>query len=158
MPNCPDPSTSSENIWYTEAISYRYIHKLLTSLQLWGHLDSDNNHSNTRCKEKCKKVAFTRCCLPLLNIKTSTPVYVQNVNTAEKWNPQKNVFLFCAVWEFLQIIFLIWPPIYHNMTYFRLHKQIWEKPLKKPHSPRSPGSGSWTLKCWWTAPLEKKTP
>lgn len=31
MPNCPDPSTSSEKIWYTEAISYIEIYTLLLS-------------------------------------------------------------------------------------------------------------------------------
>lgn len=143
MPNCPDPSTSSENIWYTEAIScrdkancYFFTTLCLRSFRRW--LWQMETGWSSGAKENA---AFRKGYLLPLNIK--------------KLNAEKPASSFVLLESFCRQYFWFdrW---FIRIWLCKLHTEIWEKPVKKPHSPRSPGSGSWTLICWWTAPLERK--
>lgn len=148
MPNCPDPSTSSENIWYTEAISYRdnvncycFTALSLRSFRRWLWQMETGWSSEAR-----ENAAFGKGYLLLENIKLSL---------TEKLNSEKPASYFVLLERFCRQNFWF-DHSFIRIWLCRLHKEIWEKPLKKPHSPHSPGSGSWTLICWWTAPLERK--
>lgn len=75
MPNWPDPSTSSENIWYTEAISYTgVIHTvnfppLVETFELTFHAETVTSSlvfGKTAALPKCfsgiaKYATFTKC-------------------------------------------------------------------------------------------------
>lgn len=145
MPNCPDPSTSSEKIWYTDAISYR--DKVNCYFCLRGQPDADSDRWKQADRQRQRNTL-------LLEKKLFAAAKFKKT-TAEKLNPEKTASTFVPRESFCRQYFWFERWLI-RIRLCRLHKELWEKPVEKPHSPRSPGSGSWTRICWWTALLGRK--